>query len=73
MPWKQSLALLGPQQSGWVSHFASSRDWIVTSPGPADATVPDLKPVVEGDWWVLRVGSDILERFIDGLEDDANG
>ena len=129
VPWKQSLALLGPQQSGWVSHFASTEDWIVTSPGPADAKVPelpeeaaeakaplelwvhgkpsemsatklvtlwstvhvglnrfrdlapagakdavaDLKPVVEGDWWVLRIGSDILERFIDGLEDDANG
>jgi len=127
VPWKQSLALLVPQQSGWVSHFASTDDWIMTSPGPADAKVPelpeeaadakaplelwvhgkpsdmsatklvtlwstvhvglnrfrdlapasakdavaDLKPVVEGDWWVLRVGSDLLERFIDGVEDDA--
>ena len=41
------------------------------APASAKDAVADLKPVVEGDWWVLRVGSDLLERFIDGVEDDA--
>ena len=126
VPWKQTIALLVPQDAGWVSHFDNTEDWIVTSPGPEGAAVPELpeeaaelkaplelwvhgkpnemsatklivlwstahvglnrfrelapanvvqaaenlKPTVEGDWWVLRVGTDILEQFIDGLRED---
>ena len=32
----------------------------------------NLKPTVEGEWWVLRVGTDILEQFIDGLREDES-
>jgi hypothetical protein len=48
---------------------------LLKTPTPAGAkdAVADHKPVVEGGRWVLRVGSDILERFIDGLEDDSEG
>jgi hypothetical protein len=128
VPWKQTIALLVPQDAGWVSHFDNTKDWIVTSPGPEGAAVPELpeeaaelkapvelwvhgkpnemsatkvialwstvhvglnrfrdlapaqaakatenlKPTVEGDWWVLRVGTDILEQFIEGLREDES-
>ena len=42
MPWKQTLAMLVPQQKDWVEHFASTKDWILVSPGPKDAVIPEL-------------------------------
>ncbi len=33
---------LVPQDAGWVSHFDNTKDWIVTSPGPEGAAVPEL-------------------------------
>ena len=42
MPWKQTLAMLMPQQTEWVEHFASTKDWILVSPGPKGATIPEL-------------------------------
>jgi len=42
VPWKQTIALLVPQDAGWVSHFDNTEDWIVTSPGPEGAAVPEL-------------------------------
>jgi len=128
MPWKQTLALLMPQQTQWDGHFASTKDWILASPGPIDATIPelppeaadalapielwvhgkpgeasaakvvaawsavhfgldqfrapaspdaakvqDIVPTMVGDWWVIRVGSDLAEGMINQLEADENG
>ncbi len=42
MPWKQTLAMLVPKQKDWVEHFATTKDWILVSPGPKDAAIPEL-------------------------------
>ena len=128
LPWKQTVALLMPQDTPWIGHFASTQDWILASPGPKDAGIPelpaeeakvqapielwihgkpgdgtaakvvaiwsavhfgldkfrpaaaqngvtleDIKPAIVGDWWVLRVGADLIEGLIDQLEDDEKG
>ena len=44
LPWKQTVALLMPQDTQWTGHFASTKDWILASPGPSDAGIPDLPP-----------------------------
>ncbi len=125
MPWKQTLAMLLPQQTEWVEHFASTKDWILASPGTKEAGIPqlpeedsklgapievwvhgklgdgtaakvvaiwttvhfgldkfreaappgtakleDIKPAMVGEWWVLRVGSDLVEGLLQQLRDD---
>jgi hypothetical protein len=125
LPLKQTMAALMPQQTQWMGHFASTKDWILASPGPQDATIPQLPaeaerlqapielwvrgkpgdapaakvvaiwsavhlglgefrrspapaatalknitPDVVGDWWVLRVGADLVESMLDQLDDD---
>lgn len=125
VPWKQTLKLLGPRPAGTVAHFASTKDWILASPGPKDATIPDLpeesakmkapielwihgtpdaatavklvalwnvvnggmsrfrdtpsstapkvtdiKPDVIGEWWVMRVGADVLEKVIQNYQNE---
>ena len=42
LPWKQTVSLLLPQATQWVGHFASTKDWILASPGPKDAEIPQL-------------------------------
>jgi len=42
VPWKQTLALLLPQQTAWSGHVSSTKEWVLVSPGPKDAKVPDL-------------------------------
>jgi len=119
VPWKQTLNLLGPRRPDSVPHFASTKEWILASPGPKDAKIPelpeesakmkapielwihgtpdaatvvkivalwnvvngglnrfrdaapgaapkitDIKPDVVGEWWVMRVGADVLEKVI---------
>jgi hypothetical protein len=128
LPWKQTMALLMPQDSPWTGQFASTKDWILASPGTKDAGIPelpeeesklgapielwihgklgdgtaakviaiwsavhfgldkfrdaappgaakleDIKPAVVGDWWVLRVGSDLVEGLIEQLQKDEEG
>ena len=128
LPWKQTVALLMPQDTSWVGHFTSTKDWILASPGPADADMPqlpdeeakvqapielwihgkpgdgtaakvvaiwsavhfgldkfrdspsqggvkleDIKPAMVGEWWVLRVGEDLVEGLIDQLQKDEKG
>ncbi len=125
LPWKQTLALLMPDDTQWSGHFASTKDWILASPGPKDAGIPelpaeeakaqapielwvhgkpgdgtaakvialwsavhvglnnfrpnalqgavkleDIKPAIVGDWWVIRVGADLIEGLMHQLEDD---
>jgi hypothetical protein len=127
LPWKQTMALLMPQDSPWTGQFASTKDWILASPGTKDAGIPalpeeesklgapielwihgklgdgtaakvvaiwsavhfgldkfrdaappgaakleDLKPAVVGDWWVLRVGSDLVEGLLEQLQKDED-
>jgi hypothetical protein len=123
VPWKQTLALLTPQESDWVGSFSATKDWIEArsshqhgvipdlpdeantlrapielwvlgkpdavmsgkllalwgvsnvaldrfrdvSPAPAAALAAGVKPAVVGDWWVIRVGADLADRFLDGL------
>lgn len=123
VPWKQTLALLAPQDSDWVGSFSATKEWIearsshlhgpvsdlpeeaarlqapielwvlgkpdgamsgkllalwsvrngaldrfrtVTS-SPAAAVAAGIEPAVVGEWWVIRVGADLAERFVDGL------
>jgi len=128
LPWKQTLVLLMPQDTAWSGHFVSTPDWILASPGPKEAGIPelpaedskaqapielwvhgklgdgtaakvvaiwsavhfgldkfrdaapkgsakleDIKPAMVGDWWVLRVGADLVEGLLDQLQDDENG
>jgi hypothetical protein len=128
LPWKQTVALLMPQDTQWSGHFASTKDWILASPGPKDAGIPelpeeeakvqapielwlhgkpgdgtaakviaiwsavhfgldkfrtsatqqsvkleDIKPAMVGEWWVLRVGDDLVEGVIDQLQEDEKG
>lgn len=128
LPWKQTVALLMPQDTQWVGHFASTEDWILASPGPENAGIPqlpdeetkvqtpielwvhgkpgdgtaakviaiwsavhfgldtfrkpasqggvkleDIKPAFVGEWWVLRVGEDLVEGLIDQLQKDEKG
>jgi hypothetical protein len=128
LPWKQTLALLVPQDTQWSGHFASTKDWILASPGPKEAGIPelpaedskaqapielwvhgkpgdgtaakvvalwsavhfglnkfranasqdpvkleDIKPAIVGEWWVIRVGADLVEDLINQLEDDEQG
>ena len=128
LPWKQTMALLMPQDSPWTGQFASTKDWILASPGTNDAGIPelpeeesklgapielwihgklgdgtaakviaiwsavhfgldkfrdaappgaakleDIKPAMVGDWWVLRVGSDLVEGLIEQLQKDEEG
>jgi len=124
VPWKQTLALLAPQDSDWVGGFSSTKDWIEArsshlrgpspdlpaeaatlqapielwvlgkpdavmsgkllalwgvsnvaldrfrdvSPAPAAALAAGIEPAVVGDWWVIRVGADLADRFLDGLQ-----
>ena len=127
LPWKQTMALLLPQQTKWEGHFASTKDWILASPGPHEATMPelpeeaataqapielwvhgkpgdgtaakvvaiwsavhfgldpfrgpaaqaakklkDVEPAIVGDWWVIRVGTDLAESMIGQLEKDED-
>jgi hypothetical protein len=128
LPWKQTVALLMPQDTQWSGHFASTKDWILASPGTKEAGIPqlpeedsklgapievwvhgklgdgtaakvvaiwsavhfgldkfrdaappgaakleDIKPAIVGDWWVLRVGADLVEGLIDQLQKDEAG
>jgi hypothetical protein len=34
------------------------------------AKLEDIKPAMVGDWWVLRVGSDLVEGLLKQLQDD---
>jgi hypothetical protein len=125
VPWKQTLNLLGPRRPDSVPHFASTKEWILASPGPKDAKIPelpeesarmkapielwihgtpdavtavkivtlwnvvnrglgrfrdqqpeaapkitDIKPDVIGEWWVMRVGADVLEKVIQNFQSD---
>ena len=125
VPWKQTLNLLGPRRPDSVPHFASTKEWILASPGPKDAKIPelpeesakmkapielwihgmpdaatavkivalwnvvngglsrfrdkqpdsapkvtDIKPDVIGEWWVMRVGADVLEKVIQNFQAD---
>lgn len=49
-----------------VSNVAMDRFRDVT-PAPAAAIAAGIDPAVVGDWWVLRVGTDLAERFLEGL------
>lgn len=128
VPWKQTLNLLGPRRPDAVPHFASTREWILASPGPVAARIPelpeesarmkapielwihgvpdpatavqlvalwnavnagldrfrrqqsartpqvaDVEPDVIGEWWVMRVGEDILETVIQNLQGVQGG
>jgi hypothetical protein len=128
LPWKQTLALLMPQQSQVVGHFSTTKDWVMISPGPKDAAMPDLpeeaaemrapvelwvhgkpgeipatqlvalwsavhvglgefrdpaatvaenikdiQPAMVDDWWVIRVGTDLIESMIDQMKKEAEG
>ena len=128
LPWKQTVALLMPQDTPWTGQFASTKDWILASPGtndsgilqlpeeeaklgapielwihgklgdgtaakvvaiwsavhfgldkfrdaapPGAAKLDDIKPAVVGDWWVLRVGADLVEGLIEQLQKDEEG
>jgi hypothetical protein len=128
LPWKQTLSLLMPDDTTWSGHFASTQDWILASPGPKEAGIPqlpeeesklgapielwvhgkpgdgtaakviamwsavhvgldtfresapqspvkleDIKPAIVGDWWVLRVGADLVEGLVDQLRKDESG
>lgn len=33
----------------------------------------DIKPAIVGDWWVLRVGEDLVEGLVDQLRKDESG
>jgi hypothetical protein len=33
----------------------------------------DIKPAIVGDWWVLRVGTDLVEGLVDQLRKDESG
>jgi len=128
LPWKQTVALLMPQDTPWSGQFASTKDWILASPGTNDSGIPqlpeedakvqapielwvhgklgdgtaakvvaiwsavhfgldkfrdaappgaakldDIKPAMVGDWWVLRVGADLVEGLIEQLQKDGEG
>ncbi len=128
LPWKQTVALLMPQDTPWSGQFASTKDWILASPGTNDSDIPqlpeedakvqapielwvhgklgdgtaakvvaiwsavhfgldkfrdaappgaakldDIKPAMVGDWWVLRVGADLVEGLIEQLQKDGEG
>jgi len=128
LPWKQTLTLLMPNDTTWSGHFVSTQDWILASPGPKEAGIPqlpeeesklgapielwvhgkpgdgtaakviamwsavhvaldtfresapqgtvkleDIKPAIVGDWWVLRVGTDLVEGLVDQLRKDESG
>lgn len=125
LPWKQTVALIMPQDSQLTGQFASTKDWILASPGTKEAGIPelpeeearvqapielwihgklgdgtaakvvaiwttvhfgldkfrqaappgtakleDIKPAMVGEWWVLRVGSDLVEGLLQQLRDD---
>ena len=125
LPWKQTVALIMPQDSQLTGQFASTRDWILASPGTKEAGIPelpeeearvqapielwihgklgdgtaakvvaiwttvhfgldkfrqaappgtakleDIKPAMVGEWWVLRVGADLVEGLLQQLRDD---
>ena len=40
---------------------------------PGAAKLEDIKPAIVGDWWVLRVGADLVEGLIDQLQKDEAG
>lgn len=124
VPWKQTLALLAPQESDWVGGFSGTKDWIEArsshlhgpspdlpdeaaqlrapielwvlgapdgamsgkllalwgvsnmamnrfrnvTPAPAATVAAGIEPGVVGDWWVIRVGVDLAEHFLEGLQ-----
>ena len=37
---------------------------------PGTAKLEDIKPAMVGEWWVLRVGSDLVEGLLQQLRDD---
>jgi hypothetical protein len=120
VPFEQTVALFVPKTRNYVIHLKSTRDYLIASPGPKDATIPELpkeffqmkaplevwihgkqegertrralemwtavnqgfdrfrlgakgeKPKVEGlkvaaagDWWVIKVGEDLVNEWFE--------
>jgi hypothetical protein len=64
---KPDAVMSGKLLALWgVSNVAMDRFRDVT-PAPAAAVAAGIDPAVVGDWWVLRVGTDLAERFLEGL------
>lgn len=64
---KPDAVMSGKLLALWgVSNVAMDRFRDVT-PAPAAAIAAGIDPAVVGDWWVLRVGTDLAERFLEGL------
>ena len=51
-----------------VSNLALDRFRNVT-PASTTAVASGIEPAVVGDWWVIRVGTDLAERFLDGMRE----
>jgi hypothetical protein len=56
----------------WSTAHVGLNRFREVAPANVVQAAENLKPTVEGDWWVLRVGTDILEQFIDGLREDES-
>ncbi len=66
---KPDAAMSGKLLALWgVSNLALDRFRNVTS-ASATAVASGIEPAVVGDWWVIRVGTDLAERFLDGLRE----
>jgi hypothetical protein len=64
---KPDAVMSGKLLALWgVSNVAMDRFRDVT-PTPAAAVAAGIDPAIVGDWWVLRVGTDLAERFLEGL------
>jgi len=37
---------------------------------PGAAQLEDIKPAIVADWWVLRVGTDLVEGLLKQLQDN---
>ena len=69
---KPDEALSGKLLALWgVSHVALNRFRAVT-PAPVAAVATGIEPAIVGDWWVIRVGTDLAERFLDGMRKDGD-
>jgi hypothetical protein len=44
-----------------------------TSATQQSVKLEDIKPAMVGEWWVLRVGDDLVEGVIDQLQEDEKG
>ena len=69
---KPDATISGKLVALWsLSHGALDRFREVAATPPVK-TAAGIEPRIVGDWWVIRVGSDVAERFLDGMKKAPN-